>query len=148
MLLPLESKVKKKDWTSRYRKYPVLLSSIGLCRNRPTPCRTSGFIDYLKNIESIQNGKIKEKNKDIIEWCKNNVHSNWILTKALEYSIAFHNGALPRHLGSSIVDSFNSGGIRYLFCTSNLCQRIFFGNPKILIERVTVALYENNLAFF
>ena len=42
----------------------------------------------------------------------------------LEYSIAFHHGALPRHLGSSIVDAFNNGGVRFLFCTSTLIEGV------------------------
>jgi late competence protein required for DNA uptake (superfamily II DNA/RNA helicase) len=93
-----------------------------------SPARTmdlaSGFVNYLITKNKNENKVLKEKNREIIEWCKNNVHTNWILINALENSIAFHNGALPRHLGSSIVDSFNIGVIKYLFCTSTLIEGV------------------------
>lgn len=46
------------------------------------------------------------------------------MLETLQYSIAFHHGAIPRHLGSSIVDSFNNDGIKYLFCTATLIEGV------------------------
>jgi late competence protein required for DNA uptake (superfamily II DNA/RNA helicase) len=70
------------------------------------------------------NGSYKEKNKDIIEWVEENVNNKWSLVNCLSKGIAFHNGALPRHLGSSIVDAFNSGAAKYLFCTATLIEGV------------------------
>jgi hypothetical protein len=63
-------------------------------------------------------------NADIIEWARENIHDEWALADTLKYGIAFHHGQLPRHLGSSLVDAFNNGAIRYLFCTSTLIEGV------------------------
>lgn len=61
---------------------------------------------------------------DIIEWVSENVHESWCLAEVMKYGIAFHHGHLPRHLGSSIVDAFNRGHLKYLFCTSTLIEGV------------------------
>ncbi|WEA01185.1 DEAD/DEAH box helicase [Mucilaginibacter sp. SJ] len=63
-------------------------------------------------------------NQDILEWITQNVNPKWSLIDAINSGVAFHHGALPRHLGSSIVDAFNSGSIRWLFCTSTLIEGV------------------------
>ena len=68
--------------------------------------------------------RIPRSNKDIIDWVKENIHERWSLAKALMTRIAFHHGQIPRHLGSSLVDGFNLGDIRYLFCTSTLIEGV------------------------
>lgn len=60
----------------------------------------------------------------IVQWIRENIHDKWVLIEALQCGIAFHHGALPRHLGSSIVDAFNNGGIQHLFCTSTLIEGV------------------------
>ena len=85
---------------------------------------SGGFVDYIKAMPSMVRENHSTKNKDIIEWVKENIHPNWILVDALGNSIGFHHGALPRHLGSSIVDAFNGGKIQYLFCTSTLIEGV------------------------
>jgi len=63
-------------------------------------------------------------NNSVIEWITENVHRGWSLSTALRAGVGFHHGALPRHLGSSIVDAFNDGNISYLFCTSTLIEGV------------------------
>ena len=64
------------------------------------------------------------KNSDMVEWIEANIHPRWSLVPALRHGVAFHHGLLPRHLGSSIVDAFNSQQIRYLFCTATLIEGV------------------------
>tara|TARA_R100001163_G_C5065478_1_gene203447 strand:- start:1519 stop:3627 length:2109 start_codon:yes stop_codon:yes gene_type:complete len=64
------------------------------------------------------------ENDYIIDWCKDNIHKDWSLPKYLHASIGIHHGAIPRHLGSTIVDSFNEGNIKYLFCTATLIEGV------------------------
>lgn len=69
-------------------------------------------------------GDYASLNKDIIEWVVENINDKWSLVNCLSKGIAFHNGILPRHLGSSIVDAFNAGSIKYLFCTATLIEGV------------------------
>lgn len=91
------------------------------------------FIDYLKT-QKI-NPKIGNilKNKDMIDWITENVNSRWSLIQSLNFGAAFHHGALPRHLGSSIVDAFNQNSIRWLFCTSTLIEGVNTSAKNVIL---------------
>ncbi len=65
-----------------------------------------------------------EHHQDAIKWIKKNIHPDWLLINALSSGVAFHHGAMPRHLGRYIVEEFNKGSIQYLFCTSTLIEGI------------------------
>lgn len=80
-----------------------------------------GFINFIK-ARNLDDPTLV--NNDMVEWVTENIHKNWGLNDALRNRIAFHHGAIPRHLGSSIVDAFNNGGIKYLFCTSTLIEGV------------------------
>jgi hypothetical protein len=79
----------------------------------------SEFAETLK-----ANKDYKKLNADLIEWIDENVHERWSLINCLNKGVSFHNGVLPRHLGSSIVDAFNSGAVKYLFCTATLIEGV------------------------
>jgi hypothetical protein len=82
------------------------------------------FLEYL-NLHKIEIQISKDTSiTDMEEWLHENIHPDWVLIKCLGKAIGIHHGALPRHLGSSIVDAFNTGGIRYLFCTSTLIEGV------------------------
>jgi hypothetical protein len=51
----------------------------------------------------------------------------------LRQGIAFHHGALPRHLSSAIVDAFNNRTVRYLFCTSTLIEGVNTNAENIIL---------------
>ena len=78
-------------------------------------------------------GMTEEKDKELIEWISVNVNNNWILNKALKMGVGMHHGALPRHIGSSIVDSFNKGKIKYLFCTSTLIEGVNTSAKNVIL---------------
>jgi len=65
-----------------------------------------------------------ENIQDMCEWISSNVNPQWCLCSLLQFGIAFHHGALPRHLGSAIVDAFNNGSVKWLFCTSTLIEGV------------------------
>lgn len=70
---------------------------------------------------------------DAIDWIKKNIHPDWSLTKTLESKIAFHHGVIPRYLGRYIVNEFNRGNIKYLFCTSTLIEGINTSAKNVVI---------------
>ena len=82
------------------------------------------FVDFLKTNNFKSKVKNVEANKEMIEWVSENVNSRWSLIQSLDFGVAFHHGALPRHLGSSIVDAFNCNSVRWLFCTSTLIEGV------------------------
>lgn len=77
------------------------------------------FANFIKSDKTY-----KTANKDLIEWIDENVNNKWSLINCLSNGVSFHNGILPRHLGSSIVDAFNIGSIKYLFCTATLIEGV------------------------
>lgn len=71
--------------------------------------------------------------QDIRTWIKENINERWSLGFALSMGIAFHHGALPRHLGASIVEEFNKGAINFLFCTSTLIEGVNTSAKNVIL---------------
>lgn len=99
------------------------------------------FHDYLAN----KNTKIYTEKLSIIEWIKENVSESWSVIDCLNYGIGIHDGALQRHITSTIINYFNEKRLSYLFCTSTIIEGVntsaknvvFFDNKKgnkILID--------------
>lgn len=78
------------------------------------------FFEYLLSYNII----LERKNLPIIEWLKKNIHSNWSYIQLLGYGIGAHNGAVPKHVNDSIIDYFNEGEIKFLFCTSTIIEGV------------------------
>lgn len=83
---------------------------------------SSNYYKHKNNSSLIPS--IDEEISNIQEWIDENVHSGWSLRNMLDAGIAFHHGSVPRHLGASIVNLFNSGKIKYLFCTPTLIEGV------------------------
>lgn len=72
------------------------------------------------------------------QWIKENISMQWMLVNALDYGIGIHDGALQKHITNSIIDYFNQGKLRFLFCTSTIIEGvntsaknvIYFDNKK------------------
>lgn len=60
----------------------------------------------------------------IFKWIEENINKNWTLKHALSYRIGVHDGALPRHISSSIIEYFNEGKLDYLFCTNTIIEGV------------------------
>lgn len=60
----------------------------------------------------------------LVEWIENNIHREWCLTDCLNYKIGIHDGALPRHITSSIIDYFNNKDLNCLFCTTTIIEGV------------------------
>lgn len=82
------------------------------------------FLNYILLSDRLKNELKTNASDEVISWIKEYIHADWTLGKALAYSTASHHGALPRHISSSIIDLFNIGSIRYLFCTSTLIEGV------------------------
>ncbi|AVF37211.1 DEAD/DEAH box helicase [Rahnella sikkimica] len=60
----------------------------------------------------------------LTEWIREFISPEWSLIKSLNRGIAFHDGSLPRHITSSLIDYFNSGLINVLFCTTTIIEGV------------------------
>ncbi|WP_111637402.1 DEAD/DEAH box helicase [Marinomonas shanghaiensis] len=78
------------------------------------------FLKYLISKKELP----KNKKLSIIDWIEAYVSEDWSLIDCLKYGIGFHDGALQKHLTSSIIDYFNSGTLKTLFCTSTIIEGV------------------------
>ncbi|APH14059.1 DEAD/DEAH box helicase family protein [Clostridium sporogenes] len=86
------------------------------------------FKNYLKEKE------IKESREEIylIEWIEKNINKNWSLVECLKYGIGIHDGALQKHITSSIIKYFNSDKLKYLFCTSTIIEGVNTSSKNVI----------------
>ena len=92
------------------------------------------FCDYLVK----QDIEPKSEELSIIEWIRNNVSDKWGVINCLSHGIGVHDGALQKHITSSIIHYFNENKLKYLFCTSTIIEGVntsaknvvFFDNTK------------------
>ena len=80
-----------------------------------------------------------DENKDLVDWLRDNYHSQWILPDCLEYGIGIHHGKIPRAIAQKCIKLFNEGKIRFLICTSTLIEGV---NTKAK----SVIVYDNKIA--
>lgn len=81
---------------------------------------SSQFLKYL-----IEKNYTKTNDSlDIIEWIKINISAEWSLLDLLSLEIGIHDGALQKHITTTIIDYFNTQKIKYLFCTSTIIEGV------------------------
>lgn len=79
---------------------------------------------------------VKPHNKELIDYLSNSVSPNWDLISCIKRGIAFHHGAMPRHIQDLVVDEFNDSsdnGLNYLFCTTSLTEGINSAAKNVVI---------------
>lgn len=89
------------------------------------------FVSFISQKELVNSSE--KVNKEIIEWIEENINKTWFLINGLNNQTGIHHGAIPRHLGSTIVDSFNDGKIKYLFCTSTLIEGVNTSAKNVIL---------------
>lgn len=105
------------------------------------------FLCYLrdKGIEA------KKKSLPLIEWIEKNITKTWCFIDFLKYEIGVHDGALQKHISSSIIQYFNDRELKYLFCTSTIIEGvntsaknvIFFDDTKGNDKQIDYFDYSN-----
>lgn len=87
----------------------------------------------------------------LIEWIIENIEFGWSLTNYLENGIGIHDGALQKHITTSIIDYFNESKLKWLFCTSTIIEGvntnakniIYFDSKKGLNTKIDFFDYSN-----
>ncbi|UNP89516.1 DEAD/DEAH box helicase [Aeromonas encheleia] len=78
------------------------------------------FLKYLINKKE----NIKNQDLSIIEWIEKYISTQWSLINCLKYGIGVHDGALQKHITSSVIDYFNNGDLNFLFCTATIIEGV------------------------
>jgi len=86
------------------------------------------FYEFIKDKTTSYNYTVP-----LVEWVEENISKRWGLIALLKYKIAFHDGALQKHITSSIVKYFNEGHINFLFCTSTIIEGVNTSTKNIII---------------
>ena len=81
---------------------------------------SKNFCEYL----IAQNTESESGELSIIEWIRNNVGDKWGIINCLNHGIGIHDGALQKHISSSIIHYFNKNKLKYLFCTSTIIEGV------------------------
>jgi len=66
----------------------------------------------------------KNINVPLLEWIERYVHKEWSVVSTIRNGIGIHDGALQKHITTSIIDYFNKGHLKYLFCTSTIIEGV------------------------
>lgn len=99
----------------------------------------------LKNIQKTRN------ELPLADWIRHYIDPRWSLLDTLNYSIGIHDGSLPKHMTSSMIEYFNSKLLNYLFCTTTIIEGvnttskniIFFDSVKGRDKRIDYFDYSN-----
>lgn len=78
------------------------------------------FYKYLESKES----EFSEVNYSLSEWVEKYVYDDWFILSLLKFDIGIHDGTLPKHITSSIINYFNQGKIKFIFCTSTIIEGV------------------------
>ena len=118
-------------------------------------CSSPNRVRYLSNefcsylIDKLEDNQ--NNDFDIIQWINENISKDWSLIKLLQNKIGIHDGALQKHITSSVIDYFNKGELNYLFCTTTIIEGvntsakniIFFDKTKGLNTLIDYFDYSN-----
>ncbi len=89
----------------------------------------------------IEKWPVKPHNTELVDYLCETVSSDWDLIPCIKRGVAFHHGAMPRHVQDLIVDEFNdaeASGVNYLFCTTSLTEGINSSAKNVV-------LYDNKI---
>ena len=66
----------------------------------------------------------KTEDLPLVEWVRENINPKWNLINFLNYEIGINDGALQKHINSSVIDYFNDKKLKYIFCTSTIIEGV------------------------
>lgn len=91
----------------------------------PSTARKLAF-SYCEHLCEKGEGVTREEGEEIplVGWINDNLSYRWSFTKCLQNEIAVHDGAMPKHITSSVIQYFNEQKIKYLFCTNTIIEGV------------------------
>ena len=92
---------------------------------------------YAENLQPLNNPNLTKLANDI----KNDVHEECYLAELIEKGVAYHVGYLPANIRLRIEQSFESGDLRTIFCTSTLVEGV-----NLPADNLFITSYRNGTA--
>lgn len=149
----------KFDMPRKYKEYKEKILFDLLLENQHQQsiiyCSSPARVRYLSKRFHIylisKNIQKENEDLDIIEWIKENISPEWSVIDLLHYKIGIHDGALQKHITTTIIDYFNTGLLNYLFCTTTIIEGVntsaknivFFDSTKGTNTRIDYFDYSN-----
>lgn len=113
----------------------------------PDTARRLAF-QYCSRLET--RGYKPSKKLPLVSWINENLSFRWSLSKCLQFQIAVHDGAMPKHITSSTIRYFNDCKIKFLFCTNTIIEgvntsakNVIFYDNKIGKRKIDYFDYSN-----
>ncbi|OAL81540.1 helicase [Acinetobacter sp. SFB] len=118
-------------------------------------CSSPARVRYLaKKFSNFIESKINSFNEvkfEIFEWIEKNISPQWSLIEIFKKRIGIHDGALQKHITTSVIDYFNKGLLNYLFCTTTIIEGVntsaknifFFDSTKGMNTKIDYFDYSN-----
>jgi rhodanese-related sulfurtransferase len=77
-------------------------------------------------------------------WIAENYDPAWLVGKAVGRGIGIHSGRIPRALAQFMVRTFNSGGLRFLVCTSTLIEGVNTAAKNVVVfsDRISTRRFD------
>jgi hypothetical protein len=110
-------------------KEPTLI----FCKSAPSAYKLASFL----RSEGVS--AAAPETREMADWLRANIHSDWILADLLDDGFAVHHGGLPRSIAYHLLRKFNDGEIRFLLCTSTIIEGVNTAAKHIII-------YDNKIA--
>lgn len=105
----------------------------------PATARHLAF-SYCEHMSKKTDIIMDEKSKlSLVEWINNNLSFRWSFTRCLQNRIAVHDGAMPKHITSSVIQYFNEQKIKFLFCTNTIIEGVNTSAKNVIF-------YDNKIA--
>jgi hypothetical protein len=120
------------------RKMELLCELLYELRNEQTiiycsnPSRARKYAKIYCKYLSEREGNA-EINLPIVEWIEENVSKRWGLIEELKHEIAIHDGSLQKHIGAAIIDYFNNGKLKCIFCTSTIIEGVNTSAKNVVV---------------
>lgn len=99
----------------------------------PSAARKLAF-SYCSHIDDVHKKKeLPENDLPLVGWINENLSFRWSFTKCLQSGIGIHDGSMPKHITSSVIQYFNEGGLKYLFCTNTIIEGVNTSAKNVVI---------------
>lgn len=86
-----------------------------------------------KQLAKVLPDSKKEWCTELIDYISENISSKWSLISFLKKGCSFHHAGIPKYIQIEIVDAFNKGLIKNLFCTTTLIEGVNTAAKNVVI---------------